>query len=206
LSFDFSRIKTYPDPAKALGRFDGTSQEKPDPHAGSATIKCDGSGGYELLLNGWAGAACGTKDCVVAHETSHMADWQAKWPDGCKNQPKGYLPKGDPPDSPLMTVAEYGAFLKASECKAHTVDLACAEGLPKEGACKATVEDYIKLTANQKAHWCPGGLSRAAKVAIGAGGGALIGAGIGMIGGGLVGAAIGAGIGAVAGGIAGWFA
>lgn len=155
---------------------------KPRPQAGSATIQCDGSGGYEVVLNGWSGAACGTKSCVIAHETSHMDDWKAKWPTGCKDQPKGYLPKGDPPDSPLMTVAEYGAFLRQSECKAHTVDLACAEALPKTGACKKTVEDYIKLTRDQKANYCPSN--------------AVVGAILGLGLGGIAGAAIGATIGA----------
>jgi hypothetical protein len=133
-----------------------------------------------------------------------MADWKAKWPTGCVGQPKGYLPKGDPPDNPLMTVAEYKAFLKESECKAHTADLACAEALPQPAACKKTVEDYIKLTREQKAKWCPS-LSRGAKVALGGLGGALAGAGIGALAGGPVGAAIGAGIGALVGGIAGLF-
>jgi hypothetical protein len=143
-------------PAKAITDFDEDSafDEKPNPYAGSATIKCDGKGGYEILLNGWSGASCGTKDCVIKHESSHMADWKAKWPTGCKDQPKGYLPKGDPPDSPLMTAAEYQAFLKDSECRAHTVDLNCAQALPKEGGCKKTVEDYVTLTTTQKATWC----------------------------------------------------
>jgi uncharacterized membrane protein len=133
-----------------------------------------------------------------------MADWKAKWPKGCVGQAKGYVPKGDPPDDPLMTVAEYNKFLKASECKAHTADLACAEALPKPAACVKTVDDYIKLTRDQKAKWCPS-LSTGAKVAIGAGGGALAGAGVGALVGGPVGAAVGAGIGALVGGIAGFF-
>ncbi len=132
-----------------------------------------------------------------------MADWKGKWPTGCKGQPRGYVPKGDPPDNPLMTVAEYDAFLKESECKAHTVDLACAEGLAKPPGCEATVDDYVKLTREQKAKWCP--TSRAAKVAAGLAGGALAGAGIGALAGGPAGAAIGAGIGALVGGIAGAF-
>ncbi|HEX6709751.1 MAG TPA: hypothetical protein VF068_05410 [Rubrobacter sp.] len=103
-----------------------------------------------------------------------------------------------------MTASEYSAFLKASECKAHTADLACAEALPKPAGCEATVDDYIKLTREQKANWCPS-LSRGAKIALGAGGGALAGAGIGALAGGPIGAAIGAGIGALVGGIAGLF-
>jgi hypothetical protein len=181
---------------------EGQDQEKPSPMQGSATIRCDGSGNYEIVYGKWATATCGTKDCVTAHESSHMADWKSKWPTGCNGQPKGYLPKGDPPDKPLMTAAEYKTFLKESECRAHTVDLSCAEALPKPAGCEKTVEDYIKLTRDQKANWCPS-ISRGAKVGIGIAGGALAGAGIGALAGGPLGAAIGAGVGAIAGGIAG---
>lgn len=190
-------------PTKAVDeRAEEANQLKPPPTQGSATIQCNGSGGYEVVLNSWSTATCGTRSCVVAHETSHMADWQAKWPNGCQGQPKGYLPKGDPPDSPLMTAAEYNAFLKESECKAHTVDLNCAKALPQTGGCKKTVQDYIELTENQCKNWCPS-LSRGAKIGIGIGGGAAVGAGIGALAGGPVGAAIGVGVGAVVGGIAG---
>ena len=181
---------------------EGLDQEKPSPMQGSATIQCDGSGNYEIVYGTWAGATCGTKGCVTAHESSHIADWKSKWPTGCNGQPKGYLPKGDPPDKPLLTAAEYKTFLKESECKAHTVDLACAEALPKPAGCEKTVDDYIKLTRDQKANWCPS-MSRGAKVGVGIAGGAVAGAGVGALVGGPVGAAIGAGIGAIAGGIAG---
>ena len=206
IGHDFGRVAVREHqpgrPTKALGATEDRDREKPSPMQGSASIQCDGSGGYEIVYGGWGGATCGTKSCVTMHESSHMADWSAKWSTGCQGQPRGYLPKGDPPDSPLMTVAEYDAFLKESECKAHTVDLACAEALPKPAGCEKTVEDYIDLTRKQKANWCPS-LSRGAKVAIGVGGGALAGAGIGALAGGPVGAAVGAGIGALVGGIAG---
>jgi hypothetical protein len=129
-----------------------------------------------------------------------MADWQAKWPTGCVGQPKGYLPQGDPPDNPLMTPSQYESFLKESECKAHTADLVCAEALAKPAGCEKTVEDYTKLTRDQRSHWC--GLSLGARIGLAVGGaaaGAVIG---GLLGGGL-GALIGAGVGALAGGIAG---
>ena len=192
-------------PAKARGISpEGPDEERPRPQQGSATIQCDGSGDYELVYNGWAGATCGTKDCVTVHESSHKADWKAKWPNGCVGQPKGYLPAGRAPDDPLMTPDEYMKFLKDSECKAHTADLACAELLPKPAGCKKTVEDYIELTKGQKANWCPS-LSRGAKVGLGILGGGLAGAGIGALIGGLPGAGIGLLIGALAGGIAGAF-
>jgi hypothetical protein len=156
---DFGRVAVHDSrfdtPTKALDVLSEESErEKPSPMQGSASIQCDGSGGYEIVYGGWAGAKCGTKDCVTAHESSHMADWKAKWPKGCVGQAKGYLPKGDPPDDPLMTADEYNKFLKASECTAHTADLACAEALPKPKGCEKIVDDYIKLTREQKAKWC----------------------------------------------------
>jgi len=142
-------------PAKAAAELAGDVNEyKPDPKNGDATIKCNGSGDYEILYGNYENATCGTKSCVTKHEGSHIKDWKAKWPNGCKNQPKGYLPKGDPPDEVLMTAAEYNAFLKQSECTAHTADLDCANALPQPAACAQTVKDYIKLTSDQKKNWC----------------------------------------------------
>jgi hypothetical protein len=209
MGHSFSRVAVYGNnhrsgtPAKArTASPEDKDKDKPPPKQGGATIQCDGSGGYEIVYAGWAGAACGTRDCVTMHESSHMSDWRAKWPTGCVGQPKGYLPKGDPPDVPLMTAAEYQAFLKESECRAHTVDLGCAESLPKAPGCDKTINDYIELTRAQKANWCPS-LGRGAKIGLGAGGGALAGAGLGFLVGGPLGAAVGAGIGALVGGIAG---
>lgn len=203
---DFSQVAARQHGTKPAKSLQPTPEEegggKRRPQQGSASIQCDGSGGYEITYGSWASATCGTKACVTAHESSHMADWQAKWPTGCVGQAKGYLPKGDPPDNPLMTAAEYTKFLKDSECKAHTADLICAEALPKPAGCETTVDDYIKLTREQKANWCSS-LSRGAKVGIGLGGGALAGAGIGALAGGPIGALIGAGVGALVGGIAG---
>jgi hypothetical protein len=188
-------------PGKALTAAREDQGRKPNPYSGSATIQCDGAGDYEIMYNGWAGATCGTKDCVTAHESSHIADWKRMWPTGCKGQPKGYLPKGDPPDSPLMTAAEYKDFLKKSECTAHTVDLAAAKALPKSAACTKTIDDYIKLTEDQKAEWC--GSSKVGQVLGGAAVGAATGGLIGAAFGGLPGALIGGAIGAIAGGITG---
>jgi hypothetical protein len=157
-AFDFKRRSdksVLPAPAKAATELaEDVDESKPDPKNGSATIKCDGSGDYEILYGSYENATCGTKGCVTKHESSHIKDWKAKWPNGCKNQPKGYLPKGDPPDEVLMTVAEYNAFLKQSECTAHTVDLDCANALPQPADCEQTVKDYIKLTSDQKKNWC----------------------------------------------------
>jgi hypothetical protein len=118
------------------------------PHAGSATIVCDGSDGYRVDLGSWAGATCGTKDCVIVHENQHIVDWTGRWPDGCKGKANGAkIPLGGP---------GYAAFLKDSECKAHTADLGCAFNLAVDAAgdCKTTVKNYIDLTSKQKAKFC----------------------------------------------------
>lgn len=164
-------------PGKSVGEQpDDHGEEKPSPRQGAASIQCNGAGGWEIDYGTYAGATCGTRACVTAHESSHIADWRAKWPNGCNGQPKGYLPKGDPPDNPLMSASEYQEFLKDSECRAHTADLDCAKSLPKTGACKKTVEDYIDLTTKQKESWnC--GMSTFWKVAIGLGIAALAGVG-----------------------------
>jgi len=188
-------------PHKAVGPApDDHGEKKPRPRNGAATIQCDGSGGWEIDYGTWAGATCGTKGCVTAHESSHIGDWQAKWPKGCVGQPRGYLPQGDPPDNPLMSVDEYNKFLKDSECRAHTADLDCAEALPKSGACKQKVEHYISLTKKQKAKWCGRGLSTLARIGLVVGGGVVGGLVGNWIGDGL-GAGIGAGLGALAGGL-----
>jgi hypothetical protein len=140
-------------PEKALDLSEEKDEEKPSPMK-EATIKCNGSGGYRIVYGSWAGATCGTKSCVRKHEKSHIKDWKAKWPDGCKGQSKGYLPKGDPPDKPLMTANQYKAFLKKSECEAHKADLKCAKALLQKKGCKKTIKDYIKLTKKQKKKWC----------------------------------------------------
>ena len=105
-----------------------------------------------MALNGWAGAPCGTEDCVRRHEQSHANDWKKRWPEGCKGKADGAtIPLGG---------AGYAAFLKTSECTAHTVDLACAAKLlaaktkAKDATCVKEVKDYIKLTEQQKKGYC----------------------------------------------------
>lgn len=121
------------------------------PMAGAATIVCDGKGGYRVALNDWAGAPCGTESCVVKHESQHIKDWKKRWPNGCK-------PKADHPDGSDIPLGGdgYDAFLNDSECKAHTVDLKCADTLLKtaKGDCKAKVKAYRDLTAEQKKNYC----------------------------------------------------
>ena len=129
------------------------SPQKEDdrPHAGAATIECQG-GDYVVKLNSWAGKPCGISDCVTVHESSHIDDWRGRWPKGCKkddgsNQADGYLPTGGD---------GYDEFLKKSECTAHTKDLECAEAKLKAatGDCKTKLENYVKLTREQKAGYC----------------------------------------------------
>jgi hypothetical protein len=150
-----TEVETASAPAKSCGcgapaqaTDSDTSTEPEAPHAGSATIVCDGSDGYKVDLGSWAGAPCGTEGCVRKHEEQHAADWRGRWPEGCKGKAVGAtIPLGG---------AGYAEFLKKSECSAHTVDLACAETLlaAATGDCKAKVKAYADLTRTQKAGFC----------------------------------------------------
>ena len=131
---------------------DETTPQKPElPHAGAATIVCEG-GAYVVKLNDWAGEECGIPDCVTVHETSHMDDWKTRWPNGCKkndgtNQADGYLPTGGD---------GYAEFLKKSECTAHTKDLECSATklAAAKGRCTRKWKKYIKETEEEKKKFC----------------------------------------------------
>lgn len=126
----------------------GTRAAATQPHAGDATIVCDGKGGYRVDLGGWRGAPCGIEGCITAHESQHISDWQGRWPDGCKDKPDGgQIPLGG---------AGYDAFLKSSECKAYTVELSCAQGLlaSATGDCKTKVQNHVTDTDSQRKHYC----------------------------------------------------
>jgi len=121
------------------------------PHAGAATIVCDGSGGYRVQLNSWAGAKCGIEACVRKHEESHAADWRKRWPEGCKGKADGdQIPLGGP---------GYDDFLKKSECDAYTTEVPCEEaalaGASKE--CKPYVQNILDDTKAQQKKYCGGG-------------------------------------------------
>jgi hypothetical protein len=130
---------------------DTAPQKAELPHAGAATIACEG-GAYVVKLNDWAGEDCGIPDCVTVHEHSHLDDWKTRWPNGCKkddgtNQAEGYLPTGGD---------GYAEFLKTSECTAHTKDLACAatKRAAAKGRCKRKWKQYIKDTEDEKKKFC----------------------------------------------------
>jgi hypothetical protein len=134
-------------PEKPMETHPTSGPEAERPHFVDATIKCE-SGDYVVKLNDWGGKPCGISDCVTVHESSHITDWRARWPNGCKkadgsNQPDGYLPTGGD---------GYAAFLKTSECTAHTKDLECAEKKrdAATGDCKTKLDDYAKLTKAQR--------------------------------------------------------
>lgn len=134
-------------PSPSMGR------EKTRPQAGSATIVCDGNGGYRVDLGGWAGAPCGIEACVTRHEESHIADWEGRWPNGCKNADGSNKPDGG---AIPLGGAGYAAFLKQSECDAYTVEEGCISPLVAgaSGACKTTLEAHLADTQNQKTSYC----------------------------------------------------
>jgi hypothetical protein len=118
---------------------------------GAATIVCDGSGGYRVAMNGWAGASCGIADCVRRHEESHATDWRGRWPQGCKD-------KADGAQIPLGGTG-YAAFLKTSECTAYGVEESCIEpkynaAVTARTACAATLRTHLADTRTQKASYC----------------------------------------------------
>lgn len=118
---------------------------------GAATIVCDGSGGYRVAMNGWAGATCGIADCVRKHEQSHASDWKGRWPDGCKD-------KADGAQIPLGGTG-YDAFLKRSKCTAYGVEETCispkaAAAARGKTACEVTLRDHLADTRTQKAKYC----------------------------------------------------
>jgi hypothetical protein len=119
-----------------------------EPRADSATIVCDGKGGYRVDLQAWAGAPCGLETCIRAHEESHIADWKGRWPDGCKDKANGAkIPLGGP---------GYDDFLKASECRAYTAELACNGRLldAAKGDCVKTITDHRKADVAEQKQYC----------------------------------------------------
>ncbi|MGH2368306.1 MAG: eCIS core domain-containing protein, partial [Chloroflexota bacterium] len=123
------------------------------PHQGSATIVCDGAGGYRVHL-GWAATyGCGIAGCVRQHEESHIADWQGRWPNGCKNADGTAKPDG----SRVPTGgAGYDAFLRRSECTAYTGEVPCEETLlaGASAACRPRVQAVLNDTRRQKTAYC----------------------------------------------------
>jgi hypothetical protein len=121
------------------------------PHDGAATIVCDGSGGYRVAMNSWAGAPCGIEGCVRRHESSHATDWLRRWPNGCKDKADGAdIPLGGP---------GYDAFLKTSECTAYGVEESCiapllATATRDHTPCEARLRTHLADTRTQKASFC----------------------------------------------------
>jgi hypothetical protein len=131
------------------------------PYDKSATIACNGSGGYRPKLEGsWVEkdpwAKCGLAECVRTHEESHASDWAKRFPDGCKNADGSFKPDGSavPTGGP-----GYDEFLKKSECDAHTVDVACEEKLLERSSeeCKPTVKTALDDDIRKKKEYCGGG-------------------------------------------------
>ncbi len=123
------------------------------PHQGSATIECDGSGGYRVNL-GWAATArCGIRDCVRRHEESHITDWRGRWPNGCRNADGTNKPAG----SQVPTGGDgYDAFLRQSECRAYNIEVPCEEALLRNASedCRDYVRNILGDSRNQQRSYC----------------------------------------------------
>ncbi len=125
-------------------------------HNGAATVVCDGAGDYRVQMNSWAGAPCGIEDCVRRHEESHIGDLRVRYPDGCKNSDG--TPKRDGTPHPRGG-SGYDSWLKKSECKAYTTEIACQEANLKtaNADCKTKIEDHLKADRAEKERYCGGG-------------------------------------------------
>lgn len=123
------------------------------PQNNDATIKCNGQGGYRVSLGAWAGKPCGITGCVTRHEESHIADWQGRWPNGCKNADG--TPKPDGSQIPLGGDG-YAAFLRQSECRAYGVEERCTTDLLAQApqACQTALQDHLADTRAQKNSFC----------------------------------------------------
>jgi hypothetical protein len=130
---------------------DGSADDRP--HQDSATIECDGAGGYRVYL-GWAATAtCGIRDCVRGHEESHIRDWQGRWPNGCKNDDGTSRAAG----ARVPTGGDgYADFLRQSECRAYTGEVPCGERLLASATdeCKPTVESQLATWRSRKTSYC----------------------------------------------------
>jgi hypothetical protein len=123
------------------------------PHQGAATIVCDGRGGYRVHL-GWAASfGCGIAGCVRQHEESHIADWQGRFPNGCKNADG--TSKRDGASVPVGGDG-YDAFLRRSECTAYTGEVPCEERVLAAASdeCKPRVRGVLEDTRRQKTAYC----------------------------------------------------
>ena len=123
------------------------------PRQDSATIVCDGAGGYRVSPGWSATATCGIGDCVQAHEESHARDWRARWPNGCKNADGTAKPDG----TTVPTGGEgYAAFLRASECRAYTGEVPCGEALLRNAndACKPVIQRQLGVWRSRKTSYC----------------------------------------------------
>lgn len=153
----FSQVQVGSDTRREPPAFRFRPRErKPGDWRNTATIQCDGKGRYEILFGTMEDEKCGMKRCIRQHEKSHVRDFEAKWPDGCKDKERGYVPKGGPLDTPRMTTEEFNAFAKESECRAHTIHLLCAQSVKPSKDCEETVRSYIEAIEIGKEEACSG--------------------------------------------------
>ncbi|HVM14311.1 MAG TPA: hypothetical protein VM287_08265, partial [Egibacteraceae bacterium] len=141
----------------------------------SNTIGCDGSGSLVVMQNGPT-YLHGVTDCTIKHEQVHANDWLGRYGNGiCKGRARGDLPYYDPPGKDA-----YETFLNKSECRAWVVGETCRKeklSACKTDACKEYVQEHVDFAGKMVKKYC--GRSAGAKAAIGAFGGAAVGAGIG---------------------------
>ena len=113
---------------------------------GDAGIVCDGSGGYEAVMNDYEGEHCGIDQCVTEHEQSHISDWEQRY---------GQCP--GPRGSEVPTSGDgYDGFLQQSECRAYNQELSCEERLFQNTSpeCRPYVQEHMENTLNGRNDSC----------------------------------------------------
>lgn len=113
---------------------------------GDATVLCDGGGGFEVDLGMYKNFPCGVPNCVEKHENSHVQDIQKDVPEACKNKKKG--------DTPDVLVRNPDEWKKATECKAHTIELGCLKTTKGEPGCKPVLDKVRAKTRNAQKEYC----------------------------------------------------
>lgn len=144
-----SEEKTEEEEAQTLTRSAEKSPVKVEEYGaegkGSATVLCDGKGGYRVDLGMYGNMPCGIRDCTNKHEHSHIDDLKPH--DACKDIANGELPEVPNPDQ----------FRRASECKAsRDVEMPCLtrKARAREPGCAPVLDPMKKKVCNDIENWC----------------------------------------------------
>jgi hypothetical protein len=113
---------------------------------GGAGIACDGSGGYEPVMNNYEGEHCGIDQCLIEHEQSHISDWEQRYGQCVGPRGSGVSTSG----------ADYNGFLQQSECRAYNRELSCEERLFQNASpeCRPYIQEHMEDTLAERNNSC----------------------------------------------------